>query len=254
MRSNPLATNAHYAELRSLGRSASNRRKAGQFIVEGPVLVEELMASPIEVSYLVGSDELLEVHADSGVDLFNAHLGKFRDAMSTQTPQPLAAVAKIPEPVPLGTGGALALVEMSDPGNAGTMIRTAEAAGMGVVAFVGDCVDTWNPKVVRASAGAVFRQPIARVSIDELFEATSSPILATVIDSGDHYLEANLIDAVLCMGNEARGLPDEFIQRCSGSITIPLAGPTESLNVAAAAAVVVFAALEQRRAITLAAD
>ncbi len=222
--------------------------------MEGPVLVDELMASPIEVSYLVGSAELLEVHAASGVDLFDAHLGKFRDSMSTQSPQPLAAVANIPEAAPLTAGGALALVEMSDPGNAGTMIRTAEAAGMSGVVFVGECVDTWNPKLVRASAGAVFRQPISRVSEDELFNAAAGPVLATVIDAGQSYLDAALTDAVLCMGNEAHGLPQSFVDRCSGSITIPLAGPTESLNVAAAAAVLVFAALEQRRSSTLAAE
>ncbi len=247
------ATNAHYSELRSLLRNGSSRRNAGAFVVEGPVLVAELLASPLEVRYVVGIEELLEVHASSGVDLLSAHPGKLADALSTKTPRLIAAVASIPDRAAMPEGGSLALIDISDPGNAGTMMRTAEAAGMGSVLLVGDCVDPWNPKVIRASAGAALRVPVLRMTYDELFES-NQPILATVVGEATNYLQAPLAEAIVCVGNEAHGLHSEFVQRCSDAITIPLAGPTESLNVAAAAAIVVFAALEQRRAITLAGE
>ena len=111
--------------------------------------------------------------------------------------------------------------------------------------MVGECVDTWNPKLVRASAGAVFRLPVVRVSESELFGGGRHPIVATVVGRGVPYLETDLSSAVICLGNEAHGLSPGFVDRCHAAITIPLAGPTESLNVAAAAAVLAFSALHQ---------
>jgi TrmH family RNA methyltransferase len=225
---------------------------ARSFVVEGPVLVAELLASSLEVSHLVGTADLLEVHRDAGVDLFQAAPGRLAGVLSTKTPQQLAAVARIPTAAPLPPGGLLALVDVGDPGNVGTMIRTAEAGGIAGVALVGACADQWNPKVIRASAGAVLRLPIVALDTTGLFELDRRPVVATVVSGGENYGSVDLSDAVLCLGNEAHGLDREFVKRCDHAITIPLAGPTESLNVAAAAAIVVFAALEQRRAVTLA--
>ncbi|MFW2382078.1 MAG: TrmH family RNA methyltransferase [Acidimicrobiales bacterium] len=246
------ATKSHLSELRTLLGSASARRTHKRFVVEGPVLVAELLASPVEVSHLVGTPDLLEVHADAGVELFDIQPGRLDRVLSTQTPQQIAAVAVMPASSPLPAGGILAQVHMSDPGNVGTMIRTAEAGGMAGVALVGDCVDHWNPKVIRASAGAVFRIPILALGVDEFFSLGRHPVVATTVTGGVDYRSIELDQAVLCLGNEAHGLDSDFIDRCDQAVTIPLAGPTESLNVAAAAAIVVFAALEQRQAITLA--
>jgi TrmH family RNA methyltransferase len=246
------ATKAHLSDLRTLVRSAAARRKHGRFVVEGPVLIGELLASSLEVSHIVGTVDLVEVHADSGVDLLTVPSGRLSSVLSTQTPQQIAAVVRQPEVPSVPTGGVLALVDMSDPGNVGTMIRSAEAGGMAGVILVGDCVDQWNPKVIRASAGAVLRMSVVSLTVDEFFDLGRRPVVATIVAGGDHYRSADLHDAVICVGNEAHGLHPGFVDRCDHAITIPLAGPTESLNVAAAAAIVIFAALEQRRAITLA--
>ncbi len=246
------ATKSHLAELRRLLGSASARRTTGAFVVEGPILVAELLASELDVSYLVGTAELLEQHRESGVDLFQAVPDRLDRALSTRTPQPIAAVARMPGAPSLPPGGLLALVDVGDPGNVGTMIRTAEAGGMAGVVLVGECADQWNPKAIRASAGAVLRLPTATVDVDGLFALERGPVVATVVTGGTEYLSVDLTDAVICMGSEAHGLGVDFVQRCHQAISIPLAGPTESLNVAAAAAIVVFAALEQRRAVTLA--
>ncbi len=246
------ATKAQLNELRTLLGSAAARRKHGSFVVEGPVLIAELLASPVEVTHIVGTADLVEVYADSGVDLFTVPSGRLSAILSTQTPQEIAAVARRPEVQSLPAGGVLAQVDMSDPGNVGTIIRSAEAGGMAGVILVGDCVDQWNPKVIRASAGAVLRMSVVSLTVDEFFDLGRRPVVATIVAGGDDYRSADLHDAVICVGNEAHGLHPGFVDRCDHAITIPLAGPTESLNVAAAAAIVIFAALEQRRAITLA--
>ncbi len=247
---NPVpATKAQLAEIRKLSRTASHRQQSGLFCVEGPVLVAEVLNSPVRVRYVVGAESLLRHLSPEDVALHVADSERLGDAMGTKSPQPIVAVAEIPVPVHLDSlkaGPLLALVEIGDPGNAGTMIRTAEAAGMAGVLMVGECVDTWNPKLVRASAGAALRLPIVRVSEAELFAGGRRPIVATVVGRGTHYLEADLSTAVICLGNEAHGLSPGFVDRCHAAITIPLAGPTESLNVAAAAAVLAFSALHQR--------
>ncbi len=246
------ATKANLNELRTLLGSAAARRKRGAFVVEGPVLVGEALASPLEVIHVVGTTDLLEVFADSAVDCFIVQPGRLSGVLSTQTPQQIAAVVRRPKVRSFPAGSLLAQVDMSDPGNVGTMIRTAEAGGMAGVVLVGDCVDQWNPKVIRASAGAILRLPVVGLTVDEFFELGRRPVVAAVVAGGHDYRSTDLSNAVICVGNEAHGLDSAFVDRCDRAVTIPLDGPTESLNVAAAAAIVVFAALEQRRAITLA--
>ncbi|NNE94453.1 MAG: RNA methyltransferase [Acidimicrobiales bacterium] len=215
------------------------------------MLVAELLASDLEVRYVVGIAELLEPFSDAAVDLFEAPDRRLSSILSTRSPQQIAAVATIPSIEPLLDGPLLAQVDMADPGNVGTMIRTAEAAGQAGVVLVGSCADKWNPKVVRASAGASFRMPVSQCTEEELFSSRSTPVVATVPSGGSDYHAVDLRNATICIGNEAHGLSPEFVSRCDDAVTIPLAGPTESLNAAAAAAVLVFAARDQRRAVTI---
>lgn len=250
----PTASRARYRQLRTLLGQAAARREAGRFVVEGPVLVAELLQSPLGVECIVGSAELLDALGAVPVARECADPDRLGAVLSTKTPQPIAAIARIPEPVDrfdLEAGPVLVLVGIADPGNTGTMIRTAEAGGMRAVVQVGDAVDRWNPKLIRASAGAVLRLPVLRMTVDELFGWGRSPVIASVVDGGEPYDSVDLADAVICVGSEPHGLPGDVVARSDRRVTIPLAGPTESLNVAAAAAVLVFAALGQRRMATL---
>ncbi len=250
----PTASRARYRQLKTLLAQATARREAGQFVVEGPVLVNELLNSNLGVECIVGSAELLDALGSVPAALECADTERLAAVLSTRSPRPIAAIARIPEPVDradLDSGPVLALVAIADPGNAGTMIRTAEAGGMRAVIQVGDAVDRWNPKLIRASAGAVLRLPVLRMTVDELFGWGRSPVIASVVDGGDPYDSVDLSEAVICVGSEPHGLPDDVVARSDRRVTIPLAGPTESLNVAAAAAVLVFAALGQRRMATL---
>jgi len=147
----------------------------------------------------------------------------------------------------------LAVIELQDPGNLGTLVRVAEAAGCaGVVASPGS-VDLHNPKTVRATAGAVFRVPVAeQVEPDALLErcaARGVPTWATVGREGRPLETVPLGGAaVVLIGAEAHGLPAEVVERCTGALTVPMEGAVESLNAAVAGSVVMFEAARQRRA------
>jgi TrmH family RNA methyltransferase len=162
---------------------------------------------------------------------------------STESPQPvLAVVVMRPAEMPSDASFVLVADRLADPGNAGTIIRSAEAAGADAVVFTPGSVDPFNPKVVRASAGSVFRIPVVDASLESL---TSFRRLGTSSHRGDLYTDPVYHGRVaVVVGNEAHGLDDDAA--IDQWITIPHAGPAESLNVAMAATVLVFEVARQR--------
>lgn len=181
-------------------------------------------------------------------------------AVDTVTPQGVAAIARRVElPVddvlavcqegPL----ALVLVDVADPGNAGTLLRAAEASGAAAVLFCGDSVDPSNGKCVRAAAGALFHVPVAvggeAVGVLERLGQRGVRTVATVPEGGCAYDAADLAGPVaIVLGSEAHGLPADVLARVDEQITIPMVGRAESLNVAMAGSILCFEALRQRRA------
>ena len=154
-----------------------------------------------------------------------------------------------------GRAGALlvVLVDVRDPGNAGTVLRAADASGAAAVVFAGDSVDPYNPKTVRASAGSLFHVPLAvrhdPGALASELAAGGFRTLATVVRGGDDYTGLDWsVPTALFMGNESSGLDPALCTALSGSLAIPMAGRAESLNVGVACAVVCFEALRQRRA------
>jgi TrmH family RNA methyltransferase len=176
--------------------------------------------------------------------------GVLERVATTERPQPFLAVVRYegarPE-VLTSAGFVVVAVGLSDPGNLGTVLRTAEAAGADAVVLTPDTVDATNPKVVRSSAGALFLVPVVdHVELGEV-RAAGLRVLGTSARSGTPYTEADLTGRLaVAVGNEARGLPDDA--PVDGWLTIPHAGRAESLNAAMAAAVVCFEAARQRRA------
>jgi TrmH family RNA methyltransferase len=139
-----------------------------------------------------------------------------------------------------------------DPGNAGTLLRSAEAAGAGAVLFCDGSVDPYGPKCVRASAGSVFRVAVTRSG--EAGEAVARlasaglGTLATVARAAPSYDQVDLADPVaLVLGNEAHGLPGDVAARVERAVSIPMVGRTESLNVGMAGTILCFESLRQRR-------
>ena len=223
--------------------------------------------APIESLYVSpdGADdravqEVCRRAEEAGVRVFPLAAGVLERVADTVTPQPVLAVLPMLEEPPAGSDpwtardGSLivVLVDVRDPGNAGTVLRAADASGSALVVYAGDSVDPYNPKTVRSSAGSLFHVPMAvrpepRALATELATA-GFRTLATVVRDGEDYagLDWSTPSAVF-LGNESSGLDPELAAALSGALAIPMAGRAESLNVGVACAVVCFEAFRQRR-------
>jgi len=185
----------------------------------------------------------------AGVPCATLAAGVLERVATTEAPQPLLAVVRYRSAAPevlAQAGFVVVAVGLSDPGNLGTILRTAEAAGAEAVVLTPDTVDATNPKVVRASAGALFLLPVVdHVELGEV-RAAGLRVLGPSAASGTAYTDADLTGRLaLAVGNEARGLAADA--PVDGWLTIPHAGRAESLNAAMAAAIVCFEVARQRR-------
>jgi TrmH family RNA methyltransferase len=253
--------NSRLKELRAaLARPGSGDR--GLAGIEGPNLLAEALRSglPIDTVFVAqGSERLLDgLHIPSDAQILALPQAALTSALATETPQPIAALVRPPDwswdhllglrrnTAPL----VLVLAGLQDPGNLGTILRSAEAFGAtGIVALTGT-VSAWNPKAVRASAGSVFRVPYitstAEDCIPRLHRAEAT-IFATGSRAAKDAHQVNLARPVaLIIGNEGSGVPAELAARADATITIPCPGPVESLNAAVAASVLLYEAARQR--------
>ena len=175
--------------------------------------------------------------------------GVLERVASTDHPQPHLAVVRMPAGVgelPAAGSGTFLLVldRLADPGNLGTILRSAEAAGVDAVVLTPGSVDPYNPKVVRASAGALFHVPVVTASIEEV-AAAGYRVIGTSSHQGDRHTAADWAgDVALVMGNEAHGLPEDA--PVGTWVRIEHRGRAESLNVAMAATLLAFAACDAR--------
>jgi TrmH family RNA methyltransferase len=266
------ASNHRIKRLRRLLNQRRARMGEGVFVIEGPQIVAEALADrrvEVEGLYLESSGEpldtdvvgevaeLLAAARGREVPVHRTASGVLARALDTVNPRPVAAVCARPEATTgdlVGDGPVVLVVDGRDPGNIGTVIRSAEASGAAGVVLGGTSVDPTNPKAVRASAGATLRLPvIAALDTGAALDSpalAARPLVALVADGARvvPYDEVDLARAVIAVGNEAHGLPPALVDRADVVATIPLAGPTESLNLAVAASVACFEALRQRRA------
>lgn len=231
-------------------------------MVEGSKVLSEALAANarIEAVYTAPAAPADLVARASGVGARVHELapGVLERVAGTVTPQPILAVVPYVD-VPLDTlataGLVVVCVDVRDPGNAGTVLRSAEAAGAGGVVFCNGSVDVYNPKVVRASAGSLFHVPVV-VGVDaaaalECLGEWGIRRLAAVARHGRDYTSVDLTaPTAFVLGNEAAGLPAGMADAglLDGEVTIPMTGRAESLNVGMAAAVLCFEAVRQRKA------
>ncbi|TDQ45401.1 TrmH family RNA methyltransferase [Actinorugispora endophytica] len=243
------------------------RQRERHFLAEGPQAVREALASPDVVRELYSTAEAMNRHAPLvqaaeavGIPVHRVTLEVMGELAQTVTPQGLLAVCSFVD-VPLSELGpirlAAVLSHVRDPGNAGTVLRTADAAGADVVIFTDASVDPYNGKCVRASAGSLFHLPVVvGPRIDEVvrhLREAGAAILAAD-GRGDRDLDAAADSGDLggpvawVFGNEAWGLPEETVALTDGAVSVPIYGDAESLNLATAAAVCLYTtAREQRR-------
>ena len=240
------------------------REKDRRFLVEGAQAVGEALSSAAGVEEVFCTAGSLEGLGPAGADLPRRGIPVrmvseevMRHLTTTVTPQGLVAVARFLDvplsAIPAGATCVPVLVEVRDPGNAGTVLRSADAAGADAVVFTRSSVDVYNEKTVRATAGSLFHLPVVRgvatAEAVEHFRDSGFSVLAAAADGRRSVYEADLTaPTILLFGNEAHGLPAEVATLADETIRVPILGPAESLNLAAAAAVILFEVARQRTA------
>ena len=223
-------------------RRGRERRQTRRTLVEGPNLVAAALGAgvvPVDV-YTVAGGALVARCEAAGSTIVEVS-GPVLEAVSTTVePQDPVGVIVIPEPARLETRRTVVAVDISDPGNVGTLIRSAGALGW-QIALIGGA-DPWSPKVLRASAGAQLLHPAVIVEgIEALIGGGLTPVAATVSGGvGPASLEMDRPIALL-VGSEAHGLDDGVVEQCAASMTIEMSGDIESLNAGVAGAIAMYA-------------
>jgi TrmH family RNA methyltransferase len=238
-----------------------DRDQSGRFLAEGPQAVREALAAGV-VLELFGTGDALTRHGD--LALLAPQVSPVDEealAALTETVHPQGLVA-VCEQIDVTLGAALAkrprlvavAAEIRDPGNAGTVLRTADAAGAGAVIFAGDAVDPYNGKCVRASAGSIFHVDVVRTGLDLVGDLQDAGLLVLATSGyGADDLDTLLDEGVLAaptawiFGSEAHGLPRELLDAADRRVRVPIYGGAESLNLAAAAAVCLYASARAHR-------
>lgn len=248
-----------------LGRLARQRRARdveGRFVVDGPVLLGDAVRDGVVVEDVFVDPEATsrpEVEAAvaaavaAGARAWTV-TGGLRPHVDVATPHGVAAVARRPEGITRpGRGTAplhVVLVGVADPGNVGTLLRTAEAVGAASLVVGEGTADPWAPKVVRASAGSVWRVPLRAEPVGEALERLAVEGVARVGTSGGDGVAPHLLDlrgpVALVLGNEAHGLSAAVAPGIDSWATLPMEGSVESLNVAVAGSVLAFEVVRQR--------
>ncbi len=206
------------------------RDQTGLFIVEGEKMVAEASASGFEIVQTVRRDEVGE-----------ALMGRLSACSS---PSPVLAVVKKPVPASHGASGlCLALDSVRDPGNMGTILRLSDWFGLDCIFASADSVEVYNPKVVQASMGAIFRKKLVYCDIAEKcrdFRSAGLQVFGTFLNGENIYAGELPSEGLIVLGNESNGISDAVAKECSRRITIPsFGGGSESLNVSIAAAITV---------------
>ena len=226
-------------------KDRKGRKETGCFLVEGRKMVEEAVASafPVE-AILVDADRLGEFTLPAGIPAYSMPGHVLAAVCDTKTPQGIAAVVRMAE-VELHGMRLVAMDGVQDPGNVGTIIRTADAAGFDGVILSTQCADVFSPKVLRATMGSVFRMGI-RVTDDlpglltQMVQEGAS-VLSSQLDGEPFYQRSPLNERfVLVIGSEGNGVTDEVKGIATHRVRLPMRGGAESLNAAVAAGIMMY--------------
>ncbi|HTZ56913.1 MAG TPA: RNA methyltransferase [Acidobacteriaceae bacterium] len=223
--------------------------------IEGLHLVQEAVTSGLKLHTVFvrsGDEGLLRGLTVGAADVLIVSDDVFRSAAQTEHPQGIAALVEAPE-FPLqamfrANPLLVVVAGLQDPGNLGTLVRSAEAFGATGMMLLPGTVSLWNAKTLRASSGSAFRLPVLALPAVDSFAALRNHgvrVVAAVAHDGDSNIDLRGASALL-LGNEGAGVPDDWISRADARITIPLPGRVESLNAAVAGSVLLYEAMRQR--------
>lgn len=241
-RQNPLMTH-----LRKLASSRSYRKKSGEYLCDGTKLLAEALKWGAEVKTAVFSEGVDIPPLPDGVRAVRVSEELMRAVSPMETPQGALFTVALPEvqlPETLSEKHYLVLDGVQDPGNVGTILRTADAFDCDGVFLVNACADLYNPKTARATMGAIFRREAYSVTAEELFallRKSGVPLYGTALrDDTVPLAEADLARAAVAIGSEGRGLSQQVLDECAKTLKIPMNPRCESLNAAIAATVVLW--------------
>lgn len=241
-RQNPLMTH-----LRKLASSRSYRKKSREYLCDGTKLLAEALKWGAEVKTAVFSEGVDIPPLPDGVRAVRVSEELMRSVSPMETPQGALFTVALPEvqlPETLSGKHYLVLDGVQDPGNVGTILRTADAFDCDGVFLVNACADLYNPKTARATMGAIFRREAYTVTAEELFallRKSGVPLYGTALrDDTVPLAEANLARAAVAIGSEGRGLSQQVLDECAKTLKIPMNPRCESLNAAIAATVVLW--------------
>lgn len=223
----------HWAKLASDGRYRKNR---GRALIEGPHLVQAALQARVEIHAILISEK---ARPQDGAIVLSDRV--FASIVDADTPQGIAAEISIPAPKAV-EGDTVFLEGVQDPGNVGAVMRSAAAFGVASVILDQACADVWSPKALRAGMGAHFNLLVKTVrSLDDEMGQFAGRILCTVPRGGVALAKADLSGAIAWIfGSEGQGVSKAAAKHADQSVTIPMAGGAESLNVAAAAAICLY--------------
>ena len=230
--------------------STKGREKAGRYLVEGVKLVTEALEWEVPLAEVLvdaeGGDDIQALAARAagvGIPVTRVDARDLRDVSDTVTPQGILAVGERELPPPLPTDGLVVLLDaVQDPGNVGTLLRAADAFNAEAVLVARGSADVTSPKVLRAAMGSAFHLPVIRTGpAHEAAAALASmgySVLVATLDGEDPFeLGTRPARSLLVLGNESRGPGGKVLRLADRRLTVPILGPTESLNVAMAGSI-----------------
>lgn len=234
--------NEKAVHMKKLGSSKEYRRISREFLCDGIKLLEEAIKSGADIRqvFLCGD---IQIEIPKGVKVFSVTREVIEAVSPLKTPQPVVfSVGMAQKDLQGDIKKSIILENIQDPGNVGTVIRTANAFGIKDVILTGACADPWSPKAVRATMGAAFRQRIREMTLDEIACAGKEvPIYgAALSQKARDVREIDLSECAVAIGSEGRGLTRELLSICSGELIIPMRPECESLNAAAAASIIMW--------------
>ncbi len=252
------------------------RDQLGQFLIEGQTIIEEAIDNSAEIKLILVCEELFPGNNGSidgptendrafflsrlqalGAPLYKVERKLFIELSDTTTPQGILGIA-VKKQLSQDdffkgkTGGNFIVLDrLSDPGNLGTMIRTADAAGFQGVIVLKGSGDIYAPKVIRATAGSIFRIPVLLTDTPEetiaSLKANKKKILCTMPKADKIYYDVDMErDVAIVIGNEANGVGEAFMNHCDIQVRIPMSGAIESLNAAVAAGILMYESMRQK--------
>lgn len=225
--------------------SRKGREAVNAFIVEGTRMVQEALASSFEVkAVLIREDFIPPFAVPQDIPVYSLSVHVFSAVTDTRTPQGIAAVLT-KRLLPLSGKRFVAMDAVQDPGNVGTIVRTADAAGFDGIILGPECADLFSPKVLRSTMGSIFRMgfsfPQNLVETMQKFRSQGYSVISSQLD-GDSFYEREKVSSsfILIIGNEGNGISEAVRKTATHHLRLPMRGGAESLNAAVAAGIMMY--------------